>query len=85
MGISRSATVVCAYLIATMSLDPTAAVEFVTKRRSIVSPNVGFQAQLQTYALRFCAEGDTNKRVTRSYWRSIGRGAKEAKQSEQQA
>ncbi|EKM50670.1 uncharacterized protein PHACADRAFT_54994, partial [Phanerochaete carnosa HHB-10118-sp] len=46
MGISRSTTVVCAYLIATNAVTATEAVAFVTKRRNIASPNIGFRSQL---------------------------------------
>ncbi|KAL4245857.1 hypothetical protein ABKN59_008805 [Abortiporus biennis] len=53
MGISRSATVVCAYLIATQSMHPTEALDYVMERRSIVCPNLGFRKQLEVYGMRF--------------------------------
>ncbi|EIN09578.1 phosphotyrosine protein, partial [Punctularia strigosozonata HHB-11173 SS5] len=46
MGMSRSATVVCAYLIATTEMVADEAVAFVKERRSIVQPNPGFMRQL---------------------------------------
>ncbi|TFK51859.1 phosphatases II [Heliocybe sulcata] len=52
-GMSRSATVVCAYLIATMGMSPTKSISFVKSKRGIVCPNYGFVKQLQTYAIRF--------------------------------
>nr|VWO98233.1 Chloride channel protein [Ganoderma boninense] len=52
MGISRSATVVSAYLIATASMQPHEAVEFVQSKREIVCPNLGFRRQLDAYASR---------------------------------
>jgi atypical dual specificity phosphatase len=52
-GISRSATVVCAYIIATEYKHASEAVEFVQARRGIVCPNLGFRTQLATYAERF--------------------------------
>lgn len=83
MGISRSATVVSAYLIATASMTAPEAIAFVTERRPIVSPNVGFQCQLETYALRFCTEPDKTKgparlvgAVTRSMTKIQGRKEK---------
>ncbi|KAI0344996.1 DSPc-domain-containing protein [Trametopsis cervina] len=53
MGISRSATVVCAYLIATAQMTPDEALDFVMQKRSIACPNLGFRLQLETYASRF--------------------------------
>ncbi|KAF8479531.1 protein-tyrosine phosphatase-like protein, partial [Russula ochroleuca] len=46
MGISRSATVVCAYLIATMRMTPDEALAAVKEKRGFVSPNMGFLRQL---------------------------------------
>lgn len=65
MGISRSATVVSAYLVATAPMTAPEAIAFVTERRSIVSPNIGFQRQLEAYALRFCTEPGKTKRPAR--------------------
>ena len=50
MGISRSATVVCAYLVATTGMTPDEALAAVRAKRGIVSPNVGFLLQLEEYA-----------------------------------
>ncbi|KAI0280849.1 protein-tyrosine phosphatase-like protein [Russula aff. rugulosa BPL654] len=52
MGISRSATVVCAYLIATMRMTPDDALAAVREKRGFVSPNIGFLRQLEEYAIR---------------------------------
>ena len=49
MGISRSATAVCAYLVATTSMTAVEAIEFVRSKRSVISPNLGFRSQLDTY------------------------------------
>ena len=49
MGISRSATVVCAYLVATTSMNATEAIEYVQERRSVACPNLGFRHQLEKY------------------------------------
>ena len=51
MGISRSATVVCAYLIATMEMTPDEALAAAKEKREIVSPNIGFLCQLDDYAI----------------------------------
>ena len=67
MGISRSATVVCAYLVATCAIQAHEAIDFVISKRSIVSPNLGFRLQLETYAERFSQAVDGAKtRTTRS-------------------
>lgn len=50
MGISRSATVVSAYLIATKKMPGASAIAFVQKKRPIVCPNLGFRKQLDLYA-----------------------------------
>jgi len=53
LGISRSATVVCAYLIATTKLSAWESVEHVQSIRGIVCPNIGFRKQLEQYATRY--------------------------------
>jgi len=50
MGISRSATVVCAYLIAEQGMTAQAAIDFVREKRPIICPNIGFRRQLDEYA-----------------------------------
>jgi len=57
MGISRSATVVCAYLCATSPMTAEESIDFVISKRSIVCPNLGFRMQLDTYATRFYTGG----------------------------
>jgi hypothetical protein len=49
MGISRSTTVVMAYLIATTNVTPHEALATVRSKRTIVRPNRGFMSQLQEY------------------------------------
>jgi hypothetical protein len=49
MGISRSSTVVIAYLIATTDMTPHEALATVRSKRTIVRPNRGFMSQLQEY------------------------------------
>ncbi|KAF5373296.1 hypothetical protein D9615_007487 [Tricholomella constricta] len=53
MGISRSATVVCAYLIASSGMDAREALEHTQAKRGIVCPNLGFRKQLDAYAEGF--------------------------------
>lgn len=48
-GISRSASVVCAYLMALYAWAPAKAVAFVKSKRWIAEPNFGFVAQLHEY------------------------------------
>jgi len=52
-GISRSATVVCAYLIATTELGAEESIAHVQSIRGIVCPNNGFRQQLEQYATRY--------------------------------
>lgn len=62
-GISRSATVVCAYVIAQAANGMTAAeaIDFVRAKRGIICPNDGFRTQLAIYSERFV--GNKNKRT----------------------
>ena len=50
MGISRSATVVCAYLIASAKITPDEALIALKAKRACVCPNLGFRQQLVQYA-----------------------------------
>ena len=49
MGISRSATVVAAYLVFRHGLTPLQAVAWIRAQRPIVNPNPGFKEQLDDY------------------------------------
>ncbi|KAH8106442.1 hypothetical protein DFH11DRAFT_1238621 [Phellopilus nigrolimitatus] len=51
MGISRSTTVVCAYLMATRHLSFPAALMLIRRRRPQVHPNYGFRRQLTIFAV----------------------------------
>ncbi|KAG8761197.1 hypothetical protein FRC14_006246 [Serendipita sp. 396] len=48
-GMSRSATLVCAYLLATTSMNTEETIEFVRSKRRIIQPNYGFQKQLKRW------------------------------------
>jgi len=52
-GISRSATVVCAYLVATTDLTGPKSIEHVQSIRGIVCPNLGFRRQLDEYSTQY--------------------------------
>lgn len=63
-GMSRSATIVCAYLLATTPMNTQETINFVRSKRSIISPNYGFEKQLKAWeAKHFVA---TRKRRTSS-------------------
>lgn len=49
MGVSRSPTIVAAYLMRAQSMAAAAALEFLVARRPIVDPNDGFRAALAAY------------------------------------
>ncbi|KAH0840359.1 protein-tyrosine phosphatase-like protein [Lanmaoa asiatica] len=49
MGVSRSATVVCAYLMVSQRLSVSAAIQYVRKRRPEIHPNYGFMKQLHAF------------------------------------
>ncbi|KAF8432956.1 protein-tyrosine phosphatase-like protein [Boletus edulis BED1] len=50
MGISRSATVICAYLMVSQRLSVSAAIQYVRKSRPEIHPNYGFVRQLHAFA-----------------------------------
>ncbi|KAJ7272544.1 protein-tyrosine phosphatase-like protein [Mycena haematopus] len=52
-GVSRSATVVCAYIVATTYMTASESIAYVQSKRSIVSPNSGFRHQLQAWSVQF--------------------------------
>ena len=52
-GVSRSATVVCAYLVATTDLTAPKSIEHVQSIRGIICPNMGFRRQLDEYSTRY--------------------------------
>ncbi|KAJ7491025.1 protein-tyrosine phosphatase-like protein [Mycena latifolia] len=60
MGVSRSTTVLSAYLMKTMSLTCAAAISFIKQFRSRVQPNYGFLKQLETFAACGCAPTPTH-------------------------
>ena len=59
---SRSATVVCAYLLATTNLSPSETIDFVVSRRCVVAPNAGFRKQLEQYYLRLHPDAKPSSR-----------------------
>ncbi|TFL02049.1 hypothetical protein BDV98DRAFT_566586 [Pterulicium gracile] len=49
MGVSRSATVIAAYLMKTRRISHLAAISLIRQRRPVVHPNYGFRRQLQVF------------------------------------
>ncbi|KAK7685724.1 hypothetical protein QCA50_011069 [Cerrena zonata] len=77
LGISRSATVVIAYVTATTSMRPTEAVDFVANKRSITCPNPGFRRQLERYGLKLFAADLREKQRARREARANSGGMAE--------
>ncbi|KAG8219090.1 protein-tyrosine phosphatase-like protein [Butyriboletus roseoflavus] len=50
MGVSRSATVVCAYLMVSQRLSVSAAIQYIRRRRPEIRPNYGFVRQLHAFS-----------------------------------
>ena len=48
-GISRSATIVAAYLMYKYNMTPSEAISYIRQKREIVNPNPGFMRQLTNY------------------------------------
>ncbi|CAN0130737.1 unnamed protein product [Pylaiella littoralis] len=55
-GVSRSSTVVAAYLMRTRGLSKAAAMSYLRSRRSIVNPHEGFIAQLEAFEAKLEGE-----------------------------
>ena len=68
MGVSRSATVVCAYLMKKLSLDPKRALEMVQKHRPLCAPNDGFKEQLDVYHRILQAPSEEERGKIYGYW-----------------
>ena len=49
MGVSRSPTMVAAFLMHTLKVDPSTAIKMIRERRPIINPNIGFLKQLNEY------------------------------------
>lgn len=58
MGKSRSATIVCAYLMGKYDLTPTQALAQVCEGRPVCGPNLGFMEQLEIYSRILKAEDE---------------------------
>ncbi|KAG2150272.1 protein-tyrosine phosphatase-like protein [Suillus bovinus] len=52
-GISRSPILICAYLVATTSMDALETIKHVQAKRGIVAPNIGFRRQLVVWGRQF--------------------------------
>lgn len=49
-GVSRSATIVIAYVMKSLSMTFQVALQFVSKKRNIINPNDGFRNQLMSFS-----------------------------------
>lgn len=68
MGKSRSATIVCAYLMGKYGISPSAALAQVCEGRPVCSPNLGFMEQLGVYERILRAGGEAEAdRVYRTW------------------
>jgi dual specificity phosphatase 12 len=75
MGVSRSATVVCAYLMKKLGLDPKSALEMVQRHRPLCAPNEGFQEQLKVYHRILKAPSDEERGDIYYAWLNSSIGA----------
>lgn len=69
MGISRSATVVCAYLMWKFDVGRDVALKWVREGREMVRPNEGFMEQLKVYEDILKAEDGREKEVILEEWK----------------
>lgn len=73
-GISRSASVVCAFLMAFYGWAPARAVAFVKAKRWIAEPNFGFVAQLHEYEKTLEQQQQQMPHNSHGHGRGRGRG-----------
>ena len=74
MGVSRSAAVVCAYLMKTQTLSPEEALDMIRKSRPQCRPNDGFLVQLGVYdrMLKAASEEDAGRVYSDWFTKSYG-------------
>jgi len=65
-GVSRSATIVAAYLMTTFKISHIEAVRKVRAKRPVARPNYGFMMQLEMYGAQISNPGATISKVTLS-------------------
>jgi dual specificity phosphatase 12 len=68
MGKSRSATLVCAYLMWKYYISLEAALEQLCEGRAVCEPNVGFREQLEVWAKMCTASGKQEKKNIYEEW-----------------
>ena len=66
-GVSRSVTIVVAYLINKLGITPKDAIDFIKSRRPVANPNKGFLLQLEEYYNMLIKNNDSNESVIRGY------------------
>lgn len=69
MGISRSAAIVCSYLIRSRNLSFDDALKFIKSKRSFASPNYGFKEQLKKFQKQ--TQTDNQNRCRKQMIRSL--------------
>lgn len=73
MGKSRSATIVCAYLMWRHGMPPEDALARLNEGRPVCDPNPGFWEQLEVYDHMLKANNDTDRQRVYQNWHE-GRG-----------
>lgn len=68
MGKSRSATLVCAYLIWKYNITPAAALDQLCEGRPVCDPNPGFKEQLEVWGEMCGVSGEEEKRNVYEAW-----------------
>ncbi|KAH6883057.1 protein-tyrosine phosphatase-like protein [Alternaria rosae] len=68
MGKSRSATLICAYLIWKYNLTPAAALDQLCEGRPVCDPNPGFKEQLEVWREMCGVSGEEEKRRVYEKW-----------------
>ncbi|KAH7913299.1 hypothetical protein BJ138DRAFT_1059286 [Hygrophoropsis aurantiaca] len=66
-GISRSATIIAAYLMHALKLDPTIALDMIKKVRPNIEPNEGFMQQLEVFHQASCQFTPRDKAIRMFY------------------
>ena len=66
-GVSRSVTILAAYLINKLHITPKDAIDFIKSRRAVANPNKGFLLQLEEYYNMVIEDNDPTEPILRGY------------------
>jgi len=70
-GVSRSSTLVCAYIMQSQGLNTKDAIDFVRSKRQKIHPNLSFQMQLEAWLMGKFSVGENENLVEKAIMKEI--------------